>query len=147
MNHPVRSARVSDALEIARLSAALGYPVEPDDITLRLDMLLVDPAHLVLVAEATAGTGLLGWLAGERRVSLESGLRFEIVGLIVDGSVRRAGVGRALVRAFERWASGQGGGSLVVRSNVLRSESHAFYESLGYGLKKRQHVYTKSLSA
>jgi hypothetical protein len=41
----------------------------------------------------------------------------------------------------------QSGNGIVVRSNVLRPESHGFYESLGYIRTKSQHVYSKCLPA
>ncbi|WP_425250837.1 GNAT family N-acetyltransferase [Geothrix campi] len=113
----------------------------------RLALLLPNPAQLVLVAKPVDGDGLLAWLAAERRITLESGTRFEIVGLVVDGTVRRSGIGKALVQAAEQWVLDQSGTGLGVRSNVLRPESHGFYESLGYLRKKSQHVYNKSLSA
>ena len=147
MRHQIRSAQISDASEIARLSSSLGYPAECDQITNRLKLLLQNASQLVVVEESPDATGLLGWLAVERRVTLESGIKFEIVGLIVDETSRRSGVGRALVQAAELWVLGQGGGDLVVRSNVLRPESHGFYGSLGYIRKKSQHVYSKGLSA
>lgn len=147
MSHRIRSANLSDAADIARLSDALGYPAGREEIARRLTLLLPNPSHLVLVAEPPEGRGLLGWLAAERRVTLESGTKFEIVGLVVDGTARRSGIGKALVEAAEQWVLGQSGTGLGVRSNVLRPESHGFYESLGYLRKKSQHVYHKSLRA
>jgi GNAT superfamily N-acetyltransferase len=88
---------------------------------------------------------LAGWIAAERRLSLEAGERVEITGLVVDGSIRRGGVGRALVAAAEAWASEQGLDVVVVRSNVLRQASHPFYEGLGYVRQKSQHVYARHL--
>ncbi|WP_243318953.1 GNAT family N-acetyltransferase [Geothrix paludis] len=145
MSHQIRSATLSDASDIARLSDALGYPAEHEEIARRLAVLLPNPLHLVLVAEPLEGHGLLGWLAAEQRITLESGTKFEIVGLVVDGTARRSGIGKALVQAAEAWVLDQSGTGLGVRSNVLRPESHGFYESLGYLRKKSQHVYHKGL--
>ena len=113
MNSHIRIARFSDALETARLSTTLGYPVNTKDLSLRLEALLPLPSHLVLVKESMDGKSLVGWLAAEQRVSLESGTRSEIVGLVVDKASRRSGVGRSLIGAFEQWVAGQGGGTLV----------------------------------
>jgi len=38
-----------------------------------------------------------------------------------------------------------GSNNIVVRSNVVRPESHPFYEKIGYERKKTQHVYARSL--
>ena len=56
-----------------------------------------------------------------------------------------AGIGRALVIEAERWVVRIGAAAIVVRSNVHREESHAFYSSLGYTAAKRQIVYRKRL--
>jgi GNAT superfamily N-acetyltransferase len=54
-------------------------------------------------------------------------------------------VGGLLVQAAEDWAADRGLRSIVVRSNVIRPESHSFYKQIGYTQSKTQHVYTKSL--
>lgn len=77
---------------------------------------------------------------------LDSGRRAEITGLVVDESARGQGVGRRLVEGVEAWATGRGLGVLAVRSNVMRSESHPFYERMGFARVKTQHAYRKQLS-
>lgn len=143
MNAP-RPAHAGDVGEIARLACELGYPVDADSMAERLDALLGNPRQCVRVIE---GEGrLIGWIAAERRLSLEVGERVEITGLVVDGTARRGGVGRALVGAIEAWAGEQGIGVVFVRSNVQRQASHPFYEGLGYARQKSQHVYGKHLA-
>lgn len=140
---PPRQAGADDAAEIARLAGELGYPADAPVMAVRLDALMADPRRCVYVIE---GDGrLAGWIAVERRLSLEAGERVEITGLVVDGAARRGGVGRALVATAEAWAKGQGIDIVVVRSNVQRQASHPFYEELGYVRKKSQHVYAKRL--
>jgi GNAT superfamily N-acetyltransferase len=97
------------------------------------------------VAVAQGRGTLLGWVHAEQRLNLESGERGELVGLVVGGVARRAGVGRALVHAAERWAAARNLAAIVVRSNVVRPESHAFYRRLGYEPTKTQQVYRKAL--
>ena len=140
----VRAARVADAVQIARLSAQLGYPESDEVFAARLRQLLPLPQHAVLVA-ADAGATPLGFIAVEHRLTLESGARVEIVGLVVDADARRRGVGHALLAAAEAWARGIGTPELMVRSNVVRAESHPFYEGAGYRRAKTQHVYRKTL--
>jgi diamine N-acetyltransferase len=140
----LRRAAIGDAAEIARLSGQLGYASHPAEIGDRVGRLLTREGQLVLVAPAPDGR-LLGWIAAERRLLLESGERAEIVGLVVDGAARRRGIGAALVAAAERWAAAQGQRTVFVRSNVVRAESHPFYESLGYARRKTQHAYAKVL--
>jgi GNAT superfamily N-acetyltransferase len=139
----LRNARLDDAAEIARLADELGYPATTQDIAARLTVLLPQSSHHVGVAQGD--DGLLGWIAAERRLTLESGERIEIVGLVVSTVARRSGIGQALVVDAERWAVVQGFDSIVVRSNVARAESHPFYERLGYVRRKTQHAYSKPL--
>ena len=89
---------------------------------------------------------MLGWIGGERRLSVETGTFWEITGLVVDAQSRRQGVASALVRSVETWALSQGAESLRVRSNVIRDASHRFYEGIGYARMKTQHTYTKRVA-
>ena len=51
-----------------------------------------------------------------------------------------------LVAAVERWAADRGLEEMAVRSNVIRTESHPFYERLGYARVKTSHIYRKDLN-
>lgn len=139
----LRAARPDDAAEIARLADELGYPTSVSDMHERLGMLLPQQRNHVVVAEGSCG--LLGWIAVERRLTLESGERIEIIGLVVGAAARQGGVGRRLVAGAEQWAVAQGFDAIGVRSNVARDESHPFYECLGYVCCKTQHVYRRPL--
>ena len=140
----LRPAGVEDAAEIARLAGELGYPVETQTMAARLAALLPQPQQHVMVAQADDGR-LLGWIAVERRFTLESGERIEIVGLVVDAAARGSGIGHALASDAEHWAREQGFDAISVRSNVDRLQSHPFYQRLGYVHRKTQHAYTKLL--
>jgi len=139
----IRPARIEDAEDIARLTTELGYPSSETEIRTRIERLLQSDAYFLVVAEREAT--IVGWIAAERRLLLESGERADISGLIVTEQARRSGTGQALVRAAEEWARRQGLNRMVVRSSVSRLESHPFYERLGYVRAKTQHAYTKQL--
>jgi GNAT superfamily N-acetyltransferase len=139
----VRGAHAGDAQRIAQLSAVLGYPVEPQTMSARLGHLLARDDNAVYVA--LDGDRVVGWIHGAEHDLLEVGRLCEILGLVVDPSARRSGAGRALVGAIERWAGSRGVGQISVRSNVVRADSHPFYESLGFARVKTQHSYRKNL--
>jgi GNAT superfamily N-acetyltransferase len=141
----LRRAGVNDAAEIARLATELGYPTSSEVMRARLNTLLVHPDHRISVVDD--GSKLLGWIAVERRRTLESGERVEIVGLVVDADHRIGGVGRTLVADAEQWARESGLDAMQVRSNIAREASHHFYERLGYVRRKTQHVYIKTLAS
>jgi GNAT superfamily N-acetyltransferase len=136
----------ADAAAIARLSGQLGYPVAVQALGMRLQGLLASEDQAVYVATDATGV-VVGWIHGAEQLLVESGLRCEILGLVVDEPVRRGGIGRRLVEALERWARTRGLGEVSVRSAVSRTESHPFYEQLGYDRVKSQHVYRKRLGA
>ena len=143
-SYRIRTALQSDATQMTGLSLELGYPVSVTELGQRLQALLASTRDVALVAEGPA-LQLLGWIAAGERLVLESASRTEITGLVVGAAARRSGVGRALVAAVEAWAVQQGSPLITVRSNILRAESHPFYRSLGFRLKKTQHYYEKSL--
>ena len=139
----IRAARPADAAEMARLAGELGYPASADAMKERLAALLPDVGQRIAVA--ADGECLLAWIHVQRGLTLDIGPRAEIVGLVVDATARRHGLGRRLVAAAEDWARAQGLAALMVRSNVARDVSHPFYESIGFARVKTQHVYTKRL--
>jgi GNAT superfamily N-acetyltransferase len=142
----IRPAVLGDAPNLARLSGILGYPVDDETFAQRLGRLISRNDNIVLVAEVTPGHAV-GWLHGAEQETLESGRRCEILGLVVDAAHRGQGVGRRLVAAVEEWAATRGLEQMAVRSNVVRTESHSFYERLGYVRAKTQHAYRKDLAA
>lgn len=139
----LRRARLSDAAEMARLAGQLGYPMTAAEMAQRLAVLLPNERHCIVVA--ASGERLLGRVHVEHRSSIEAGDRAEIMGLVVDASARRRGLGRELVERAETWAVARGLVALTVRSNAARELSHPFYEALGYSRDKTQHVYSKTL--
>lgn len=110
----------------------------------RLERLLARPDHVLFVAEI-APELVVGWIEGEERDILAIGRVGEIVGLVVGQAHRGAGIARRLVEAVEEWAAGRGLAQVSLRSNIVRPESHAFYERVGYARYKTQHAYRKRL--
>jgi GNAT superfamily N-acetyltransferase len=141
----IRRAVLADAERLAELSAVLGYPVPLATMTARLTRLLASAADIVAVAEAPPALAV-GWIHGAEHELIETGSHCEILGLVVDADYRQAGAGRQLVAAVEAWAAGRRLENVGVRSNVVRVESHPFYERLGYRRVKTQHSYRKQLS-
>jgi len=140
----VRAAREGDQARIAELSVQLGYPSGLEAIHRRLGPILSDARHALLVAELP-DVPVAGWLHVFLYQVVESDLRAEIAGLVVDTAYRRRGVGRALMRRAEEWARERGCSAVSLRSNVIRKEAHAFYQGLGYTLLKTQHAFRKNL--
>jgi GNAT superfamily N-acetyltransferase len=140
----IRRATAEDTEGVARLSDALGYPVDLPVMGRRLRAIAQSDADLLVVA-VTAQEEVAGWLQAHASHIVESGFRVEITGLIVSPSARRRGAGRALVAEAESWARGLEAEALVVRSNLQRHESHPFYAALKFEPTKTQQVYRKLL--
>jgi len=140
----VRRPTEHDADAISRLASDLGYPASAEIMRVRIRAVSESPSDSLFVAADSPGI-VIGWLHAHSAHLIESGFRVEILGLIVSATARRAGIGRALVAEAERWARSIGAEVVVVRSNVKRVESHAFYPALGYTPAKTQLVYRKSL--
>jgi len=139
----IRKATAEDAAAIARLSGELGYPVKARVMRERLERLLDREEHVVFVAETTE---VAGWIHAADHELLEIGRHCEICGLVVGRGERGKGIGRRLIEAVEEWAPGRGLKQISVRSNVIRPESHPFYESVGFERYKTQHAYRKRLT-
>ncbi|WP_417067095.1 GNAT family N-acetyltransferase [Niveibacterium terrae] len=140
----IDTARLDDAAAIAALSGELGYALSEEQARANLSRMLASPLQRIFVVRDEQAHAL-AWLGVERRCSLESGESCEISGLVVGSQARRRGVGRALIAAAAQWARAQGFAKLRVRSNAARSESHRFYQSLGFAPVKTQHVYDLEL--
>jgi GNAT superfamily N-acetyltransferase len=97
----------------------------------RLREILGRTDHRALVA-AVDGTvvGMAGAFVGRR---YESDAPYgHLLALVVSDAHRRAGIGRDLVVAAERWLASRGAGCIIVHSGSHRADAHAFYRSLGY---------------
>lgn len=142
----IRKAILDDAPQLAELSEVLGYPVDVHLLKRRLEIILPKNDHVVFVAESSPNS-ISGWIHAADQEILEAGRFCEILGLVVGATQRRTGVGRRLVSEVERWAAERGINQISVRSNVIRPESHQFYQHLGFVRIKTQHVYRKELAS
>jgi GNAT superfamily N-acetyltransferase len=142
----LRPAEAEDATAIAKLATELGYPSTAGEVHSRLERLRSAgaDAHAVFVAEREGGE-VVGWLHVFAAARVESPPFAEIGGLVVGSEARGEGVGERLVRAAEEWARARGLSELRVRSNVVRTRAHGFYERVGFGQLKSQLVLVKRL--
>jgi len=141
----IRPIRVADAPCLSGLLAQLGYRSELDAVIGRLAGILSSATQQVLVAVPADDSRIDGYIGVERRLSLHSDEHVEITDLVVDSAARRSGLGRTLVNAAEQWALQHGLHTMVVRSNVVRPESHPFYEGIGYQRTTTSHTYRKEV--
>jgi GNAT superfamily N-acetyltransferase len=128
----IRPAVASDAPILSELLAQLGYPCSPAEIPARLDAFARFPQAVALVA--TNGYGEVVGLITSHIVSSihDNDPVAWLTTLVVLEDARGAGVGSALVKHIEEWASRNGAKRLSVTSALHREETHAFYEKRDY---------------
>jgi GNAT superfamily N-acetyltransferase len=140
----IRPIEPSDAAALVPLCGQLGYPATLQQAERRLQLLLGHPGQGLLGAETAAGQ-LVGWVHVQSRCVFESDPFAEICGLVVDEHARGHGVGAGLVAAAEQWAVAEGHTVIRVRSNVIRTDTHRFYQNRGFAIQKSQISFTKRL--
>lgn len=142
----VRPARIDDAEAVAVLAGQLGYPTTVAEARTRLARITGDPDHAALVVEV-AGPGVIGWLHVFVARRLDCDPFAEISGLVVAEGFRGRRVGETLTHAALAWAAELGCREVRVRSNVVRSDAHRFYQRLGFVQIKAQAVFTLQLGS
>ena len=143
MNLTIRSAALAEAPALGRLMTQLGYPATEGKLARRLARVIATPGHTVLVAVLEGQpTGLAH---GALLPLLEDESSAQLLALVVDEAHRGHGLGGRLVAAIEAWAEAAGAARIVVRSNIVRTRTHTFYENLGFGRTKTQLNFSKPL--
>lgn len=137
---PIRPATPADADAVLALATAFAtsFHVEPDAFRASFAALLAAPDAALLVAEA-GGDGDGGDDDGDRRVIgyvlgfvhptfYANGPVAWVEEITVATSLRRGGVGRALMDAFETWARVRDARLVALATR----RAAAFYAALGY---------------
>ena len=126
----IRPATSADALALAALLTAEGYPAGPTDLVERLSA-FEDGRSAVMVAEASGET--VGFVATHVMPRFEHGDRIaRVLALVVDEGVRERGFGHRLMAAAEQHAREQGCAFIEVTAGRHRQDARQLYESLGY---------------
>ena len=145
MKFSIREAELKDAVSLAELSGQLGYATDSSLIQNRLTPLLKDHNHCVFTA--VTNDQVIGWIHGFYAMRVESEPFVEIGGLVVSDDHRQKGIGKELVKQVAEWCRLKGCVKLRVRCNVIRTDSHQFYEKIGFATNKEQKVLDKPLAS
>jgi len=138
-----RTAKIEDSESITELSNQLGYPSEIIEVQKRLMELLQNNDNCIFVA--LEDEKIVGWIHGFYSRRIESESFVEIGGLVVDIKYRKKGIGKLLVEEINKWSSTKQCNRIRVRCNIVRKESHLFYQQLGFEINKEQKVFDRRL--
>ena len=132
-----------DSESINGLSKHMGYASVANDVAREwLQEILDRKNEKILVSESNGEIN--GWIHAFKTNRVASPPFIEIAGLVVAPDNRRNGVGTELVQNIEHWAKNLNL-KVRVRSNLIREETHKFYEALGFVNSKTQHIFEKSV--
>lgn len=138
----IRPMTVEDIRPSQELLSQLGYPLDSKELRRRYDS-VVGADHILLVAQE--GERVIALCHVYARPALDKPPEAVVQALVVDQAYRGRGLGRDMMTTAETWASVRGFTSVALYSSAMRSEAHAFYETIGYRITATSHLFRKSL--
>ncbi len=141
MDCHIRQIKTEDIPRLPHLMQTLGYSL--DEESLRGNLLAIKQKGGEVFIAAVNGE-VVGCVAAIIDVRLAGGVTGEIVSLVVLPEFRGRGIGKKLAAQAEQFLGNQVK-VMRVRANIIRSEAHGFYQSLGYRESKSQKIFIKNL--
>ena len=127
----VRVAEVNDAAALAQLMCELGYETTESEMQMRLERIANDDRYRTFVAVHDGEVcGMIGTLTSLSYEHNDLGGR--ILALVTLRTMRRLGIGRALIATAEKDFAQRGILRIALNARLAREDAHKFYESLGY---------------
>jgi ribosomal protein S18 acetylase RimI-like enzyme len=127
----IRHAQLGDAAALAQLMCELGYGTTKSEMQMRLPRIATDERYRTFVAVCDGKVcGMIGMLTYP---SYEhNDLSGRIVALVILRTMRRRGIGRALIATAENDFAQRGIRRVALNTRLAREDAQKFYESLGY---------------
>ena len=139
----IRAAEVNDAATLAQLMCELGYETTTSEMQMRLERIATDERLRTFVAVCDGNVcGMIGTLTYPSIEHNDPSGR--IVALVILRTMRRSGIGRALIATAEKDFAQRGVRRVALNTRLAREDAHKFYESLGY--ERNGWRYLKQLS-
>ncbi|WP_316824522.1 GNAT family N-acetyltransferase [Pedobacter miscanthi] len=137
----IRAITEKDAEIVAELSTQLGYKSNIEQTLSRIRQIGSSNENCAYVA--VIDNKVVGWIHCFYTLRIESDAFVEIGGLVVDENYRNLKIGQQLIESVNLWAKKHQVKKLKVRCNTKRTESHQFYERVGFKENKRQIAFEK----
>lgn len=134
----IREARESDVAALAALTEELGYRTTPEQMAQRLSRISSDDRATFVAEQKGAVLGYAGVWCGQNYEADPPQSR--VMALVVANTVRRQGIGSALMDAIEAWSRERNVGVIVLNAGDTRADAHAFYERRGYRSTARRYL-------
>ena len=134
----IRDARPADLPVVRRLIGQLADAPDEAEFRTRFERVSATPGHRIIVAEIDSE--IVGVLHVFERPALEKPCEAVVQALVVDGKLRRAGIGEALMHEAEAWAASRKLASTALYTRIDRERARMFYERIGYRLKATSHL-------
>ena len=127
----IRPAQPGDAALLAQLMCELGYQTTKSEMQMRLERIATDDRYRTFVAVRDGKVcGMIGTLTYPSYEHNDSSGR--IVALVILSTMRRRGIGRALIATVEKDFAQKGIRRVALDTRLTRENAHKFYKSLGY---------------
>jgi ribosomal protein S18 acetylase RimI-like enzyme len=127
----IRVADMKDAATLAQLMCELGYETAELEMQMRMERIAADEGYRTFVAVLDGKVcGMIGTLTCPSYEHNDPGGR--ILALATLTTVRRRGIGRALIATAEKDFANRGIRRVALNTQLVREDAHKFYESLGY---------------
>ena len=127
----IRVAEINDAAGLAQLMCELGYETTESEMQMRLKRIASDERYRTFVAVRESKVcGMIGTLTSPSYEHNDLGGR--ILALVTLKTMRRCGIGRALIATAEKDFVQRGIRRVALNTRLTRDDAHKFYESLGY---------------
>ena len=122
---------MDDVAALAQLMCELGYETTKSEMQMRMEKIVGDERYRTFVAVRDDRVcGVIGTLTYP---SYEhNDLSGRIVALVILSTMRRRGIGRALIATAEEDFAHRGIRRVALNTRLAREDAHKFYESLGY---------------
>jgi GNAT superfamily N-acetyltransferase len=134
---------MDDAAGLAQLMCELGYETPKSEMQTRLERIVLDERCRTFVAVHDSEVcGMIGTVTYSSYEHNDLGGR--ILALVTLRTMRRHGIGRALIATAEKDFAQRGILRIALNTRLAREDAHKFYESLGY--ERNGFRFTKDLS-
>ena len=127
----IRVAEMNDAAALAQLMCELGYETTKSEMQTRMERIAADERYRTFVAVDGGNVcGIIGTVTSPSYEHNDPGGR--ILALATLSTMRRRGIGRALIATAEKDFAQRGINRVAFNTKFAREDAHKFYESLGY---------------